>query len=159
MTNKQHKFSYGSRPILTNRNGFRSEASITKQMWWSDPAHWRQQVHQTTHKKEKENYSSGGKVTTLPSSLFPKVTTSLRHHFGSSPPPLLTTSQSHHFPRSPLPFITTLSSSLTILFVRNPEVLLPNFPWSWHFFSSKCCASWKKKHCRQLCYCTLCTGM
>ena len=59
----------GSRPILTNKNGFRSEASITKQMWWSGTAHWRQQVRQTTHKKEKENYSSGGKVTTLPSSL------------------------------------------------------------------------------------------
>ena len=73
-----------------------------------------------------------------------------RHHFPSSPLPFLTTSLRHHFPRSPLPFVTTLCHSLLFfcdvllcdvkshtalhqcqfskfLFVRNTEVLLPNF--------------------------------
>ena len=40
------------------------------------------------------------------------VTTSLPHHFPSSPLPFLTTSLLHHFPRSPLPFVTTLCHSL-----------------------------------------------
>ena len=40
------------------------------------------------------------------------VTTSLPHHFPSSPLPFLTTSLRHHFPRSPLPFVTTLCHSL-----------------------------------------------
>ena len=76
------------------------------------------------------------------------LTTSLHHHFPppSSPLPFLTTSHRHHFPWSPLPIVTTLChsflffcyvllddvppfiiSSLRILFVRNSEVLLPNF--------------------------------
>ena len=33
--------------------------------------------------------------------------TSLRHHFPSSPRPRVTTSLRHHFPSSPLPFVTT----------------------------------------------------
>ena len=42
------------------------------------------------------------KVTTLPSSPLLFVTTSLPHHFSSSPLPLVTASQSHH-----TPFVTT----------------------------------------------------
>ena len=53
----------------------------------------------------------------FPSSPLPIVTTSLRplpfltnslpHHFPSSPPPFLTIPLHHHFPSSPLPFVTT----------------------------------------------------
>ena len=43
----------------------------------------------------------------FPSSPLPIVTTSLRHHFPSSPLPFLTTPLHHHFPSSPLPFVTT----------------------------------------------------
>ena len=92
-----------------------------------------------------------------PSSPLPFIITSLRHHFPSSPPPFLTTSLRHHFSSSPPVIITTLHqgqfhrflflcyvllcfvllcnlppfiiSSLRILFVRNTEVLLPNFLW------------------------------
>ena len=88
----------------------------------------------------------------LPSSPLPFVTASLRRHFPSSPLPFVTTSLRHHFPSSPLPFVTTPSlspplffcyvllcyvliydlppfifSNLRILFVRNTEILLPNF--------------------------------
>ena len=91
----------------------------------------------------------------FPSSPLPFVTTSLRHHFPSSPLPFVTTSLRHHFPSSPPVIITTLHqsqchcflffcyvllcyvllcdlppciiSSRRILFVRNTEVLLPNF--------------------------------
>jgi len=77
----------------------------------------------------------------------PFITISLCHHFPKSPLPFVT-SLRHHFPSSPLPIVTTLPfvttsqrhhfhssslqrpssrSSLTILFVRNAEVLLPNF--------------------------------
>ena len=112
----------------------------------------------------------------FPSSPLPFVTTSLRHHFPSSPLPFVTTSLRHHFPSSPLPFVTTslrhhpvivsslhqgqfhrfiffcyvllcyvllydlppfIISSLRIIFVRNTEVLLPNFlPWFclWIFY-------------------------
>ena len=93
----------------------------------------------------------------FPSSPLPFVTTSLRHHFPSSPLPFVTTSLRHHFPSSPPVIITTLHqsqfhcflffcyvllcyvllcdlppciiSSRRILFVRNTEVLLPNFLW------------------------------
>ena len=95
----------------------------------------------------------------FPSSPLPFFTTSLRHHFPSSPLPFLTTSLRHHSPSSSLPFFTTplhhhfpssptlchsflffcyvllcdlppfIISSLRILFVRNSEVLLPNFLW------------------------------
>ena len=92
-----------------------------------------------------------------PSSSLSFVTTSLRHHFPSSPLPFVTTSLRHHFPSSPTPLISTLHqsqfhcflffcyvllcyvllcdlppciiSSRRILFVRNTEVLLPNFLW------------------------------
>ena len=37
----------------------------------------------------------------------PFLTTSLPHHFPSSPPPFLTIPLHHHFPSSPLPFVTT----------------------------------------------------
>ena len=85
----------------------------------------------------------------------PIVTTSLPHHFPSSAIPSLLTSLPHHFPSSPPVIITTLHqsqfhcflffcyvllcyvllcdlppciiSSRRILFVRNTEVLLPNF--------------------------------
>ena len=86
----------------------------------------------------------------FPSSPLPFVTTSLRHHFPSSPLPFVTTSLRHHsvivstlhqgqFHRFFIfcyvllcyvllydlpPFII---SSLRILFVRNTEILLPNF--------------------------------
>ena len=86
----------------------------------------------------------------FPSSPLPFVTTSLRLHFPSSPLPFVTTSLRHHFPSSPPVIITTLHqsqfhcflffcyvllcdlppcimSSRRILFVRNTEVLLPNF--------------------------------
>ena len=89
----------------------------------------------------------------FPSSPLPIVTTSLRHHFPSSPLPFVTTSLRHHpvivstlhqgqFHRFFFfcyvllcyvllydlpPFVI---SSLRILFVRNTEVLLPNFLWS-----------------------------
>ena len=91
----------------------------------------------------------------LPIVPLPFVTTSLRHHFPSSPLPFVTTSLRHHFPSSPPVIITTLHqsqfhcflffcyvllcyvllcdlppciiSSRRILFVRNTEVLLPNF--------------------------------
>ena len=43
----------------------------------------------------------------FPSSPLPIVTTSLRHRFPSSLLPFLTTSHRHHFPSSPLPFVTT----------------------------------------------------
>ena len=43
----------------------------------------------------------------FPSSPLPIVTTSLRHRFPSSLLPFLTTSHCHHFPSSPLPFVTT----------------------------------------------------
>ena len=43
----------------------------------------------------------------FPSSPLPIVTTPLRHHFPSSPLPFLTTPLHHHFPSSPLPFVTT----------------------------------------------------
>ena len=90
-----------------------------------------------------------------PSSSLPFVTTSHRHHFPSSPLPFVTTSHRHHFPSSPPVIITTLHQSQfhcflffcyvllcyvllcdlppciisrrRILFVRNTEVLLPNF--------------------------------
>ena len=90
-----------------------------------------------------------------PSSSLPFFTTSLPHHFPSSPLPIVTTSLRHHFPSSPPVIITTLHqsqfhcflffcyvllcyvllcdlppciiSSRRILFVRNTEVLLPNF--------------------------------
>ena len=89
------------------------------------------------------------------SSPLPFITTSLRHHFPSSPLPFITTSLRQHFPSSPPVIITTLHqghfhrflffcyvllcyvllcdlppfiiSSRRILFVRNTEVLLPNF--------------------------------
>ena len=75
----------------------------------------------------------------LPSSPLPFVTTSLRHHFSSSPPVIITTLHQDQFHRFLFlcyvllcfvllcnlpPFII---SSLRILFVRNTEVLLPNF--------------------------------
>ena len=81
----------------------------------------------------------------LPSSPLPFVTTSLCHHFPLSPLPFVTTSLRHHsviistlhqgqFHRFFIfcyvllydlpPFII---SSLRILFVRNTEILLPNF--------------------------------
>ena len=82
----------------------------------------------------------------FPSSPLPFLTTQLRHHFPSSPLPFLTTSLRHHFlghhcPSSPPCVIASYSfvmycyvmyhpssrSSLTILFARNTEVLLPNF--------------------------------
>ena len=52
------------------------------------------------------------KVTTslfhhFPSSPLPFSTTSLPHYFPSSPLPFFTTSLLHHFPSSPLPFVTT----------------------------------------------------
>ena len=86
----------------------------------------------------------------FPSSPLPFVTTSHRHHFPSSPLPFVTTSLRHHPSLSP-PFIKVNStasysfvmyclcyvllcdlppciiSSRRILFVRNTEVLLPNF--------------------------------
>ena len=77
----------------------------------------------------------------LPSSPLPFVTTSLRHHFSSSPPVIITTLHQDQFHRFLFlcyvllcfvllcnlpPFII---SSLRILFVRNTEVLLPNFLW------------------------------
>ena len=86
----------------------------------------------------------------FPSSPLPFVTTSHRHHFPSSPLPFVTTSLRHHPSLSP-PFIKVNStasysfvmlcyvllcdlppciiSSRRILFVRNTEVLLPNFLW------------------------------
>ena len=56
---------------------------------------------------EKRTVSCSGFVTTslghhFPSSPLPFVTTSLTHHVPSSPLPL-----GHHFPGSPLPFVTT----------------------------------------------------
>ena len=95
----------------------------------------------------------------FPSSPLPIVPTSLLLHFPSSPLPFIITSLLHHFPSSPLPFVTTslrhhfpssppvincflffcyvllcdlppcIISSRRILFVRNTEVLLPNFLW------------------------------
>ena len=95
----------------------------------------------------------------FPSSPLPFVTTPLHHHFPSSPLPFVTTPLPHHFPSSPLPFVTTslchhfpssppvincflffcyvllcdlppcIISSRWLLFVRNTEVLLPNFLW------------------------------
>ena len=82
----------------------------------------------------------------FPSSPLPFVTTCLPHHFPSSPlpfltTPIVTTSLRHHFPSSP-PVINCflffcyvllcdlppcIISSRRILFVRNTEVLLPNF--------------------------------
>ena len=72
----------------------------------------------------------------LPSSPLPFVTTSLRHHFSSSPPVIITTLHQGQFHRF-LFFCYVLScdlppfiiSSLRVLFVRNTEVLLPNFLW------------------------------
>ena len=86
----------------------------------------------------------------FPSSPLPFVTTCLPHHFPSSPlpfltTPIVTTSLRHHFPSSP-PVINCflffcyvllcdlppcIISSRRILFVRNTEVLLPNFLWSY----------------------------
>ena len=129
----------------------------------------------------------GGSRSTKPCVFPPQLTTSLPHHFPSSPLPFVTTSLRHHFPSSPprhcqhpsprsIPpllillfcivmfccyviyhlWSTTLQSqfhrflffcyvllcdvllydlppfiisSLRILFVRNTEVLLPNFLW------------------------------
>ena len=99
----------------------------------------------------------------FPSSPLPFVTTSLRHHFPWSPLPFITTSLRHHFPSSPPVIITTLHqgqfhrfllfcyvlfcdlppfilSSRRILFVRNTEVLLPNFLWWCNFHQFR----WKK---------------
>ena len=99
----------------------------------------------------------------FPSSPLPFVTTSLRHHFPSWPLPFISTSLRHHFPSSPPVIITTLHqgqfhrfvlfcyvllcdlppfiiSSRRILFVRNTEVLLPNFLWWCNFHQFR----WKK---------------
>ena len=91
------------------------------------------------------------KVTTLPSSPLPKSPHSLRHHLPSSSLPKVTISLGHHYPSSPPCVIAYYSfvmycyvmssltmwfqvshrpssmSGLTILFVHNTEVLLPNF--------------------------------
>ena len=70
-----------------------------------DVAPQRQETHRTTHTGTSivAKHIEG---TKRPQPL-PFVTTSLRHHFPSSPPPFVTTSHRHHFPSSPLPFVTT----------------------------------------------------
>ena len=68
----------------------------------------------------------------------PFITTSLRHHFPSSPLPFLTTSLPHHFPSSPLPFITTSPFLTTSLRHHFPSSPLPKVTTSLrhHFPSS-----------------------
>ena len=83
-----------------------------------------QETHKTTHtgtttryKTQRKNRSTSKRLllpffsTSLrhhfPSSPLPFVTTPLHHHFPSSPLPFVTTSLRHHFPSSPLPFVTT----------------------------------------------------
>ena len=51
----------------------------------------------------------------FPSSPLPFVTTPLHHHFPSSPLPIVTTSLRHHFPSSPLPIVTTSLRPLPIV--------------------------------------------
>ena len=57
------------------------------------------------------------------------ITTSLRHHFPSSPLPIVTASLRHHFPSSPLPFVTT---SLRHHFPSSPLHPLPFITTSLH---------------------------
>ena len=68
----------------------------------------------------------------FPSSPLPIVTTSLRHRFPSSLLPFLTTSHRHHFPSSPLPFVTT---SLRHHFPSSPLPIVTT-PLHHHFPSS-----------------------
>ena len=51
----------------------------------------------------------------------PQLTTSLPHHFPSSPLPIVTTSHRHHFPSSPPPFVHFPSSPLPIVPTSRPH--------------------------------------
>ena len=55
----------------------------------------------------------------FPSSPLPFLTTSHRHHFPSLPLPFVTSSHRHHFPSSPLPFVTTPSLSAPFIKVNS----------------------------------------
>ena len=95
-------------------------------------------------KKRKKTIAVGAKSPHSPRHSFPKsphpfVTTSVRHHLPSSPLPKVTISLGHHYPSSP-PCRQVLQFYLSVTrkycFPTSLEVDI--------FFSSKCCASWKK---------------
>ena len=84
----------------------------------------RRQKH--TQSSFKAQLRSATKDSMQPPTFLPFVTTSLLHHFPSSPLPFFTTSLHHHFPSSPLPFI------ITSLLHHSPSSSLPFFTTSLH---------------------------
>ena len=149
-TSLRHHFPSSSLPIITtsHRHHLPSSTSLPHHFPSSPP-------HFVTTSLRHPPFVTTSVRHHFPSSPLPFVTTSLRHHFPSSPLPFITTSLRQHFPSSPPVIITTLHqghfhrflffcyvllcyvllcdlppfiiSSRRILFVRNTEVLLPNF--------------------------------